>query len=81
MVQDLNAHIEEFCPLLGQRVILSGLTTEALNGACGAAVDFGFTQRAGSDAWVSSSGRYTVRMDGPEGRTFKVKRENVRASK
>ena len=79
-LQRLNAAIQQECPLLDQRVVLHGLNTAALNGTRGTAVDFGFTERdpRRPDAWVGASGRYTVRLDGPEGRRLvKVRVANV----
>ena len=79
-----NADIARACPLLGQRVVLRGLNTEALNGTRGTAVDFGYSERApgpgalpGAVNWVIASGRYTVKLDGPEGRLVKVRVANV----
>ena len=66
------------CPLLGQRVVLRGLTTATLNGTRGTAVDFGFSERdPETGGWVIASGRYTVRLDGLEGRLVKVRAANV----
>ena len=77
-LQNLNTHIQQDCPLLGQRVVLRGLNTEALNGARGTAVDFGASERhPDGDGWLVASGRYTVRLDGPEGRLVKVRVANV----
>jgi len=81
-LQDLNAAIQQHCPLLGQRVALRGLNTAALNGTHGTAVDFGFSERdPGTGNWVTTSGRYTVRLDGPEGRLVKVRAANVQEVK
>ena len=74
--QSLNDEIQRHCPLLGQRVVLRGLNTKALNGARGTAVDFGYSERE-PGGFVSASGRYTVRLDGPEGRLVKVRVANV----
>ena len=77
-LQIINDDIQRACPLLGQRVVLRGLNTAALNGTRGTAVDSGFTDsdlKTGS--WVVASGRYTVRLDGPEGRLVKVRPANV----
>ena len=56
------------CPLLGRKVVLRGLKSEAMNGKHGTAVDYG-------DA------RYTVRValpaDNGEVKTFRVKAENL----
>ena len=77
-LQRLNAVIQQACPLLGQRVVLRGLNTAALNGTRGTAVDFGFTERAPDGVnWFAASGRYTVRLNGPEGRLVKVRAANV----
>ena len=77
-LQDTNAYIQRNCPLLGQRVALCGLTTEALNGVRGTAVDFGCSERAPDGVnFMAASGRYTVRLDGPEGRLVKVRVANV----
>ena len=74
--RSLNDYIQQHCPLLIQRVVLRGLTTDALNGMRGTAVDFGFSER-NSDNLLSASGRYMVRLDGPEGRLVKVRAANV----
>ena len=59
-------------------MVLRGLTTTALNGARGTAVDFGFSEKyPDGSRWIFASGRYTVRLDGPEGRLVKVRRANV----
>ena len=42
------------------------------NGARGVLVDFGYRKRARSGSWVTSSGRYTVKVDGPEGKLVEV---------
>ena len=77
-LQDLNADIQQACPLLGQRVVLRGLNTAALNGTCGTAIDCSFSEREPeTGGWVVASGRYTVRLDGPEGRLVKVRVANV----
>ena len=77
-LQAIDAAIQQVCPLLGQRVALRGLTTAALNGTRGTAVDFGFSERGPVDGgWFTASGRYTVRLDGPEGRLVKVRAANV----
>ena len=70
--------IQQRCPFLGQRVILRGLNTAPLNGTRGTAVDFGFSERDfETGGWLAASGRYTVRLDGPEGRLVKVRAANV----
>ena len=77
-LQAVNAYIQQDCPLLGQRVVLRGLNTSALNGTRGTAIDFGFSEKyPDGKRWVIASGRYTVRLDGPEGRLVKVRRANV----
>ena len=77
-LQQLNDFIQQRCPLLGQRVVLHGLTTAALNGTRGTAVDFGFSERDPETGnWLPASGRYTVRLDGPEGRLVKVRAAKV----
>ena len=79
-LQYLNAEsdIQQNCPLLGQRVVLRGLNTAALNGTRGTAVDFGFSEKdPETGQWFIASGRYTVRLDGPEGRLVKVRAANV----
>ena len=77
-LQSLNAAIQQYCPLLGQRVVLRGLNTAALNGTRGTAVDFGFSEKHPETGdWVIASGRCTVRLDGPEGRLVKVRPANV----
>ena len=77
-LQHLNDEIQQYCPLLGQRVVLRGLNTAALNGTRGTAVDFGFREGdLETGNWVTASGRYTVRLDGPEGRLVKVRAANV----
>ena len=49
-----------------------------VNGTRGTAVDYGCSERvAGTDDWVAASARYTVRLDGPEGRLVKVLAANV----
>ena len=62
-------------------MVLRGLNTAALNGTRGTAVDFGFGERDNetreTGKWVIDSGRYTVRLDGPEGRLVKVRPANV----
>ena len=73
-----DAEIQQHCPLLGQRVVLRGLNTAALNGTCGTAVDFGCSERDPEDGvWLIASGRYTVRLDGLEERLVKVRAANV----
>ena len=77
-LQRLNADIQQYCPLLGQRVVLRGLNTAALNGSRGTAVDFSFGEEDPDGmGWVADSGRYTVRLDGAEGRLVKVRVANV----
>ena len=77
-LQTINDRIQQYCPLLGQRMVLRGLNTAALNGMCGTSVDFGFTEKDPETGdWVAASGRYTVRLDGPEGRLVKVRAANV----
>jgi len=77
-LQATNANIQQVCPLLGQRVVLRGLNTAALNGTRGTAIDFGFSERdPETGKWFADSGRYTVRLDGPEGRLVKVRASNV----
>ena len=77
-VQAINNDIQQHCPLLGQRVILDGLNTAALNETSGTAVDFGFGEKdPETNDWVVASGRYTVRLDGREGRLVKVRSANV----
>ena len=83
-LQGLNDEIQQSCPLLNQRVVLRGLNTAALNGTRGTAVDFGFNERGPEgrgpetgNNWLTASGRYTVRLDGPEGRLVKVRVANV----
>ena len=80
-LQDLNDKIQEHSPLLGQLVVLRGLNTAALNGTRGTAVDFGFGEiiRHPTDPnlWRGERGRYTVRLDGPEGRLVKARTANV----
>ena len=39
-----DAEISQHCPLLGQRVVLRGLNTVALNGMHGTAIDFGCSE-------------------------------------
>ena len=58
-------------------MVLRGLDTAALNGTRGTAVDFGFSERdPETGGWFAASARYTVRLDGPEGRLFKVRVAN-----
>ena len=79
-LQHLNDRIQQYCPLLGQRVVLRGLNTAALNGTPGTAVDFGCSEQdPEGTGWVTDSGRYTVRLEGPEGRLVKVRPANVEA--
>ena len=74
----MNTDIHQECPLLGQRVVLRGLNTATLNGTRGTAVDFGFSEKDPETGnWLTASGRYTVRLDGPEGRLVKVRTANV----
>jgi len=80
-LQDTNADIQQQCPLLGQRVVLRGLSTATLNGTRGTAIDFGCSERNPKTGnWIAASGRYTVRLDGPEGRLVKVRAANVAAA-
>ena len=59
-------------------MVLRGLNTAALNGARGTAVDFGFSEvDPETDEWFVDSGRYTVRLDGAEGRLVKVRAANA----
>ena len=59
-------------------MVLCGLNTAALNGTRGTAVDFGCSERDPEGrGWLIASGRYTVRLDGPEGRLVKVRAANV----
>ena len=77
-LQGLNDVIQQNCPLLGQRAVLRGLNTAALNGTRGTAVDFSFSERNPKTGnWLADSGQYTVRLDGPEGRLVKVRAANV----
>ena len=76
-LQRLNSNIQQHCPLLAQRVVLRGLNTSALNGMRGTAIDFSFSERAAEADFIIASGRYTVRLDGPEGRLVKVRVANV----
>ena len=77
-LQILNDYIQRNIPLLGQRVVLRGLNTAALNGTRGTAVDFGCSERhPETGGWFADSARYTVRLDGPEGRLVKVRTANV----
>lgn len=76
--------IREFSPLLRQRVVVRSSNKE-FDGACGMAIDFGFTQRAQDDpshpeggGWITDSGRYTVKLDGPEGQLVKVRVGNAK---
>ena len=65
-VQQINDHIQQHCPLLGQRVVLRGLATVALNETRGTAVDFGYSERnLETGIRLVASGRYT---DGAAGR-------------
>ena len=71
------------CPLLNQRVVLRGLNAQALNGTCGRAVDFAFSERVADghpDAgqWAVETGRYTVRL--ADGSLVKVKGKNLAAA-
>ena len=59
-------------------MVLGGLNTAALNGTRGTAVDFGLTETdPATGNLVIASGRYTVRLDGAEGRLVKVRAANV----
>ena len=59
-------------------MVLCGLNTAALNGTRGTAVDFSCSERhPETGQWFLASGRYTVRLDGPEGRLVKVRAANV----
>ena len=59
-------------------MVLRGLNTAALNGTRGTAADFGCSERdPATGGWFVDSGRYTVRLDGPEGRLVKVRAANV----
>ena len=60
-------------------MVLRGLNTAALNGTRGTAVDFGFTSPPRTGKLFADSGRYTVRLDGPEGRLVKVRPANLEA--
>ena len=65
-------------PLLGQRVVNGGLNTAARNGTRGTAIDFSFCERNPKTGnWFADSGRYTVRLDGPEGRLVRVRAANI----
>ena len=44
ILQNLNAYIQQDSPLLGQRVVLRGLNTEALNGTRSTAIDEGHSR-------------------------------------
>ena len=78
-LQRLNEYIQQYCPLLDQRVVLRGLNTAALNGTRGTAVDFGCSERDPETGdWFIASARYTVRLDGPEGRLVKVRTSGER---
>ena len=80
-LQRLNDAIQQHCPLLGQRVVLRGLNTATLNGTLGTAVDFSFNEKNPETGnWLITSGRYTVRLDGPEERLVKVRAGNVAKS-
>ena len=80
-LDNLNAAIEQHCPLLGQRVLLRGLSSmahAALNGSCGAVVDCAFGEReTETGSWRADSGRYKVRLDGPGGGMVQVHFTNV----
>ena len=77
-LQNTNADIQQHCPLLGQRVVLRGLNTAALTGTRGTAVDSSFSEMDPEHGgWFADSGRYTVRLDGAEGRLVKVRAANV----
>ena len=76
-LQLINDDIQQVCPLLGQRVVLRGLNTAALNGTRGTAVDFGCSERHPEHGLLLASGRYMVRLDGAEGRLVKVRAANV----
>ena len=78
-LQVLNDDIQQYFPLLDQRVVLRGLNTATLNRTRGTAVDFGFSEKHPETGRLAiDSGRYTVRLDGPEGRLVKVRVANVK---
>ena len=56
------------CPLLGKRVVITGTSRADLNGKAGVATDFDHAK-----------GRYVVKMDGKQGKEWKLKPEHVRA--
>ena len=63
--------------LVDKRVRLYGLSSQALNGACGYCIDFGLSKRGPDGKLLLDSGRYTVRLNGSERRLVKVKPHNV----
>mmetsp|Transcript_102249 Transcript_102249/g.292656 ORF Transcript_102249/g.292656 Transcript_102249/m.292656 type:complete len:499 (+) Transcript_102249:615-2111(+) len=73
----VNDKIQRFCPLLGRRVVLRRLTKEALNGARGKAIDYGMTKRLPHGGWDIQSARYTVKLDGSEGKLVRVTEEHL----
>lgn len=71
----LVGDIRECSPLLRQRVVVRSSNAE-FDGACGVAIDFGFEREEGGE-WLIDSGRYTVKLDGSEGRLVKVRVGNA----
>ena len=77
-LHSLTAHIQQHCPLLGQRVAVVGLGRDDMSGI---AVDFGCRERAVDDGgWLIASGRYVVKLDGREGKRVRVKPSNLKKS-
>ena len=82
--EDLHNFLEEIrecSPLLRQRVVIQSSKGE-FDGACGIAIDFGYNSRTeGAECvseWLIDTGRYTVKLDAPEGRLVRVLAKNVK---
>ena len=73
--------LKQFAPMLGKRVALRGLSSQAVNGSLATVTDF-CCVKEGSDTSFSAgfrkeASRYVVALDGPERRLVKVKLFNV----
>ena len=69
-LKQLDQKIQTECPLLGQRVVITGTSREDLNGRAGVATSFDHAR-----------GRYVVELDSKEGETekelLKLKPQNL----
>ena len=74
----LPAFCLQFCPLLDQRVEVTGTSRQDLNGQRGVATDF-HPVRNTDGLVVGSQSRYTVLFD--SGQAYKLKRDNVCAER